>query len=316
MIARLQRALLTAWLAALLATSFALHMDRMPASLAIALLAMLLFGHALVLGAEFAWMARAEARDTGAAPGLSELARAWVAECLHAPLVFFWRQPLQHRRWRDHIGSETTNRRGVLLVHGYFCNRALWNDWMARLRRDQVPFVAVDLEPPFGSIDALAVRIDMAVQTLTQRTGQPPLVVAHSMGGLAVRCWWNDKSPEAIHHLVTLGTPHRGTRLARLGFTTNARQMREGSRWLTDLAEREGPQRRQRITCVFSRCDNIVFPARNARLDGARSLELAATPHVVMVDHPAVWGLVSELLRTSPERPGASDRAPCSRTGP
>lgn len=316
MIANIQRALLAAWLAALLATVSALLLGTMPAALAIALLSILLFGHALVLAAEFAWMARAEANRAGGAPELSVLARAWIVECLHAPLVFLWRQPLQHGRWPDHIGPETAGQRGVVLVHGYFCNRALWNAWMARLRREQVPYVAVDLEPPFGSIDALAERIAPAVQILTQRTGQPPLVVAHSMGGLAVRRWWAQHRPDAIHHLVTLGTPHQGTRLARLGFTTNARQMRERSRWLLALAHLEGPERRQRITCVYSRCDNIVFPSRNAVLDGARSVELVATPHVAMVDHPAVWQLVSNLLRTSPARPGASDRAPCSRTAP
>jgi pimeloyl-ACP methyl ester carboxylesterase len=79
--------------------------------------------------------------------------------------------------------------RGVVLVHGFLCNRAFWTPWLAPLRARGHAFVAVTLEPAFGSIDDYAPAIEAAVRRVTEATGQAPLIVGHSMGGLAIRAW-------------------------------------------------------------------------------------------------------------------------------
>jgi triacylglycerol lipase len=104
------------------------------------------------------------------------------------------------------------------------------------LRRQGTPFVAVNLEPVFGSIDDYVPVIEAAVARLEQATGLPPVAVAHSMGGLALRAWWAQPGNAArVHHAITLGTPHHGTWLARWALTRNARQMRQLSGWLQRL---------------------------------------------------------------------------------
>ena len=50
----------------------------------------------------------------------------------------------------------------VVLVHGFLCNRGFWTPWLPLLRERGHAFVAVDLEPPFGSIDDYAGTIDAA----------------------------------------------------------------------------------------------------------------------------------------------------------
>lgn len=87
-------------------------------------------------------------------------------------------------------------------------------------------------------------------------------------------------------HVVTVGTPHHGTWLARFGHSRNARQMRRGSAWLTALAARETAQRRARFTCFFGHADNIVFPASTGRLADADNRHLAGVAHVRMVFRP------------------------------
>lgn len=261
----------------------------------------LFLGPAAVLVLEFWWMHAANRSDRAPCATTAQLVAAWAAEATSMLLVFFWRVPFRHRTWRDSASCHShfsAPERGVLLVHGYVCNRGIWSRWLARLHSAGISCLAIDLEPPFGSIDNYRGLIATAVETLTRVTGKPPLVVAHSMGGLAVRAWWVEAPPSAIHHLLTLGTPHGGTRLARMGFTVNARQMREQSAWLTQLDAQEGMERRARSTCFYSHCDNIVFPASRATLAGARNIHLPATAHLAMVDHPAAWRETLDLLRT------------------
>ena len=121
--------------------------------------------------------------------------------------------------------------------------------------------------------------------SLTNAGRPPPVVVAHSMGGLAVRRWWAEpQNATRIHHLITLATPHHGTWLSRFAMVTNARQMRLQSPWREALEARENRETRARITCYYSVCDNIVVPASSATLDGADNRHLEGVAHVEMAD--------------------------------
>jgi pimeloyl-ACP methyl ester carboxylesterase len=179
-------------------------------------------------------------------------------------------------------------------VHGFFCNRGLWNPWLHRFRAADIPFVAVNLEPLLGSIDDYGDSIAVSVAAVELATGQPPLIVAHSMGGLAVRAWLAAHPDARVQSLVTIATPHAGTRLARDARGVNAAQMRQGSDWLAALAKSHARAAPAPLLCFWSRCDNIVFPTRNATLPGADNREVAGAPHVAMVFHPAV---IEEVLR-------------------
>jgi hypothetical protein len=72
--------------------------------------------------------------------------------------------------------------------------------------------------------------------------------------------------------------------------------MRIGSRWLAALAAAETPQRRARFICFYGHADNIVFPATTGTLADADNRHLPAVAHVAMVQHPAVWRMVTALL--------------------
>jgi predicted alpha/beta hydrolase family esterase len=256
---------------------------------------LIVFGYALMLAAEFALLRRAHGHDPAPRATAAQLTRAWWGEVRSALLVFCWRQPFLSRRWPDHVPADARGRRGVLLVHGLVCNRGLWNAWLERLHARSVPCIAVNLEPVFGSIDNYAATIDAAVHRLEHATGLPPLIVAHSMGGLAVRRWWAESGDGArVHHVITLGSPHQGTWLARFAVTRNGRQMQQHSHWLRALVRRESPDRTAHITCFYSHCDNIVFPPSSATLVGAENRHLVGVAHVHMVNQQEPW---DEMLR-------------------
>jgi triacylglycerol esterase/lipase EstA (alpha/beta hydrolase family) len=252
----------------------------------------------VVIGLEFLWLGRAN--RAAARPALKRLVRAWAAEVIRGPIVFGWSQPFRRHALRDGLDLDGSAARGVVLVHGYFCNRAIWNGWLRRLRQRGIPHLAIDLEPAFAFIDAYADRVEAAVARMAEATGgRAPVVVAHSMGGLAVRAWLAvepGRNASRVHRLFTIGSPHRGTKLARFARSANGRQMRTDSDFLAALAARETAATRARFICYWSDCDNVVFPSTNATLDGADNRGLTGWAHVHLVDHPAIFEAVLDAV--------------------
>jgi pimeloyl-ACP methyl ester carboxylesterase len=184
---------------------------------------------------------------------------------------------------------------------------------MEWLRSNDVPYVAVNLEPVFGSIDAYPGTIEGAVRRLEQATGLSPLIVAHSMGGLAVRAWLHLHGGDArVSRVITIASPHAGTWLARFGVTVNARQMRVRSSWLLRLVALEPASRYRRFVCYYSHCDNIVLPASTATLPGADNRHVPGTAHVELVHHKRIWLDVLAELRGGSTVPSAAIDAPKS----
>jgi hypothetical protein len=92
-------------------------------------------GYSVVLALEFALLHLAHGADPTPRATPAQLFRAWWGEVLSAPVVFCWRQPFFSQRWPDLLPAQAQGRRGVLLVHGFVCNRGLWNPWLKRLRQ-------------------------------------------------------------------------------------------------------------------------------------------------------------------------------------
>ncbi len=293
MLARLQQLVTLGLLAA--AIAWAVHGVNEDKPLWAAVGALLIvFGYALFLAVEFVLLWFVNRGDPAPRASVVQHVAAWWGEVISAPRVFCWQQPFRTQAVPDFLPSDG-GRRGVVLVHGFVCNRAFWNPQMRRLRGLGIPFISVTLEPVFGSIDHYADIIDAAVTRLQQATGRAPVIVAHSMGGLAARVWMDaHRGDGRAERVVTIGSPHRGTFLGRWAVTPNARQMRLSSEWQQRLASREPSHRFERFTCFYGNCDNIVFPASTATLPGADNRHLGGVAHVHMAGHEEVF---SEVLR-------------------
>lgn len=295
MLARLQQLIVVTWALALLGWVGWTVLGGRWLALAIGLI-ILVAGHGVVLGLEFLMMHAVNRADSAPRAGPAQVFAAWWGEVRGATQVFGWRQPFRSAAIPDRLAPDP--RRGVVLIHGFVCNRGLWNPWLERLAAEGRCFAAVNLEPVFGGIDDYVAAIDAAVAKVQAATGRAPVVVAHSMGGLALRRWWVERGhADRVHHAITIGTPHAGTWLARFAMSPNARQMRRDSRWLQSLRQQEPPDRGRRMTCFYGHCDNIVFPASTAVYPGAEARHLPAVAHVHMADHPEPWQELQRRLQ-------------------
>jgi pimeloyl-ACP methyl ester carboxylesterase len=179
----------------------------------------------------------------------------------------------------------------VLLVHGFVCNHRVWDTVTTKLRTQGHSVLAVDLEPLFTSIDDYAPLINNAVTQLCAQTGSEQVVlVGHSMGGLAIRAWLRAHGDARAAKVITLGTPHRGTKAPQWASTPNGEQMAWDSRWLAALAQSETPTTRQRMSLALTQHDNIVYPQREQQLTGADITEFSGIGHLQMCLDAAVIG--------------------------
>lgn len=271
------------------------------------------------------------------------LGRMFALECLASARAFQCEMPWTPRRALPDATAPGTNALPVLLIHGYLCNRQVWRPMARFLAGRGHPVGAVDLEPVFGSIDEYASVIREGVDRLRSRTGAPKVaLVCHSMGGLAARAYLRRSGDAAVDCVVTIGSPHRGTRNACRGPGRNAEQMRPDGDWLRGLAESElgasddsreagvdapagdpstrpaRPLRELRLTVILSRHDNVVVPQSNQTLDGARTIMFDGIGHVRLLSDPAVMEAVEEALKEAPDGPALSPapRREAGRTKP
>ena len=293
MVARLQQFIVLVWLGSV-GGWVVLWWNR--SAVVASLGAVALFtAHAWVLAIEFVIAGRVNRHGGTAPPSRTQRLTAWLAECYLSPRVFCWYQP-----FRQHAVPDTSyrdDRRGAVLIHGFLCNRGFWQPWLRELQRQKRVFVAPNLEPVFNSIDLYVDEIDRAIDRVAAATGQAPMLICHSMGGLAARAWLRDAAdPTRVHRIVTLGTPHAGTSIAHVARNFSGRQMQPGGEWLARLVPRPGQAQRIVLTCWYSNCDNIVFPASNATLPGADNRFAPGRAHVQLAFDAVVMRETLALL--------------------
>jgi len=157
----------------------------------------------------------------------------------------------------------------ILLVHGMVDNRSIFTVLRRALRRRGFGRVwTLNYHVLTQDLRAAARRLDQAVEAICEETGYERIhVIGHSMGGIIARYYVQRMGgDQRVHTLVTLGSPHGGTRAARLFPRGVCRQLRPTS---DVIAELEAPleQCRTRFLCFWSDLDVLISPKRAARID-------------------------------------------------
>jgi triacylglycerol esterase/lipase EstA (alpha/beta hydrolase family) len=196
------------------------------------------------------------------------------------------------------VGDAGGRRNPIILLHGFGMNRTQWV-WMARsLRaRGHGPIYGMNyfsLQPVTRSARLLARFIDVV---LAREGSRQVDVVAHSMGGVVAR-YYNERLTDGrkIGRLITIGTPHAGTRMGRLGpGIPGARDLLGGSALFGEL----GPVRAGApYTSIWSRADAVVQPAESASIaPGGTDEVFDDLGHLSLVLSPRVVAAIDARLR-------------------
>lgn len=188
----------------------------------------------------------------------------------------------------------------ILLVHGLACNRGNWFWFRRQLEARSHRVFTMDCMPPFSRISKYAEQIDRAVTEVLAATGATKInLIGHSQGGLSIRAFLDRHGDAKVDKIITLGSPHQGTWLARLALGPNALDMRIGGKWLTELLALEGKRTGEpyeKFTCIFTYHDNLVAPQLNAVLPGAKAIPLSGIGHLSLALSRQVIGHVLEVL--------------------
>ena len=215
----------------------------------------------------------------------------------------------------------------VLLVPGYGGSTSALQVLAERLRGVGRTAVVVTL-PGDGTGDlrsAAGVVGDAAAAAVA--AGAPSVdVVGFSAGGVTARWWVAEEGGDALaRRVVTLGSPHHGSRLAGLGARLGlpgcppaCRQLAPGSDLLRTLNRGDETPAGPRWTTVWTDQDEVVTPPDSARLDGATTVVVqdvcpgTTLAHGDLPRSPLVAAVVLEALDVGPGR-DAYGPADCAR---
>jgi hypothetical protein len=155
----------------------------------------------------------------------------------------------------------------VLLVHGLVDNRSVFSVMHRNLRRRGFSQVFTwNYSPLLTDVARGATDLGAYIERICERTGHEQVhVVGHSLGGLIARYLVQRQNGDRrVASLVTLGTPHEGSRWAHVAPTPLIRQLRPGSPLLQELAE-PAPGCQTRMTSIYSDLDQMVVPTSSGR---------------------------------------------------
>ncbi|CAL9476858.1 hypothetical protein SUDANB145_02945 [Streptomyces sp. enrichment culture] len=223
------------------------------------------------------------------------------------------------------LPTQAENRPPVVLLHGFIDNRSVFvllRRSLAQHGRQQVE--SLNYSPLTCDIRTAAELLGRHLEDICERTGKDQVdIVGHSLGGLIARYYVQRLGGDRrVRMLVTLGTPHTGTRVAPLA---NAhpivRQMRPGSPVIEELA-RPAPGCRTRFVSFWSDLDPLMVPLEAARLDHpdllSQNVRVSGIGHLALPVHPAVATGIRQALDASdisaPSEAGPDD--PTGSAGP
>ncbi len=197
-------------------------------------------------------------------------------------------------------GEARGKRHPVVLLHGFAMNRTNWIWLGSRLAKRGIgPLYGTTYFSP-QSVRRSAEHLKRFVERVCAREQCERVdIVAHSLGGVVARYYIERlDGAKLIGRVVTIGSPHKGTIIARLGaLFPSARETFHNSSFYADLGpfvNRQGVS----FTSVWSRADAIIEPPESSSIAPAgEDRVFDDLGHLSLLLSPRVLDTVAERLK-------------------
>lgn len=218
----------------------------------------------------------------------------WIREALswavHGVLFGFGYLPSRHRPLRQ------KEIRTLVFVHGLGATRASFFPMQGFLRLLSHPRqLSFNYRAP-RSIEEAALGLKRHIDR-NVRGGRIDLI-AHSLGGLVARSYLSQLGgARRVDHLITLGTPHRGTHASIYVPTRLVSELRPGSATLAKLDALPPPEGVRTLSIAAGR-DLMVLPAEHAHAPFGEHRTFEDLGHLDLLLSPRVFETVDAFLRS------------------
>lgn len=214
-------------------------------------------------------------------------------------VVFFYPLRFRKKLWHPQ-GDPDSILPPVVLVHGLYHNASAWVFYRRWLKRaGYTNIYAVDygsLRPSFE--EALGKLGALIGEVMEQFPGQQIVLVGHSLGGLLCRAYANDaENVSKVSAVITLGSPHQGTKLAALGLGRLARSLIYRGALIEEI-EQSAANSAIPGLAIFSPIDNMIHPnvALKANQAGWTYQQSRPISHTAMLYHRHTAHLLLDYL--------------------
>jgi triacylglycerol lipase len=152
-----------------------------------------------------------------------------------------------------------------------------------------------------GGLENLAVHLKEDIDAKFGPT-EPISIVAFSMGGIVSRAYLQDLGgAKRCEQLITIASPHNGTKVAWLYPSQGVAEMRPGSPFLAHLHATQNRLGDMPVTSYRTPLDLIIVPASSSVWDRAENLDYPILMHPLMLNSPRVLGDIERRLLDAPK---------------
>jgi len=189
----------------------------------------------------------------------------------------------------------------IVFVHGWNSSGSVWTTMISNFQRDG--WTSAELNNwsynTSQSNATTAAQLRDKVNAVLAATGNAKVdIISHSMGGLSSRYYIKNLAGDGkVDEWVSLGGPNHGTDTANFCFQTSCVEMRQGSKFLTDLNAGDETPGLVNYGTWWSPCDEVINPDSSVALSGARNTQTACMSHSSLYSNSTVYGQVRDFVR-------------------
>lgn len=200
----------------------------------------------------------------------------------------------------------------IIMVHGIWDTGSVYHRMATYLRRQGHTCLHPDMDPKNGAngLRDLAEKLKVLIDQ-NFGTDEPIVIIGFSMGTIISREYMQQLGGAArTTHFFSISGPHRGTLTAHLWLGKAARDMRFGSKLLTELNKDFSVFEGITVHSYRTPLDLLILPSISSKLHWAvENHTIPALYHHQMVAHKKVIQHIAAVLSESAENQSDAARS-------